>query len=399
MNNLQTRLDAASNKRYAAIAKMEDAMHRMTVAERNGGGADPRDSQTFEDARQAVQTVDVELRELQAEAREALGDAGTVRLDISEASGMSNVPEWSAAPGHARVFGSLGTPGRVDSAPLWRALRASPNKTTGKIVCRALLQGVAVGNLGRVTDDAPLVVAGTYGALALVLAVQTIPTVGGIFYFNRIEPTTPPAMGAKQATEGAAKAQVALKSVPTSLILDTFAAFEKVSVQALDDQSGLAAAIESILTGAVLRAADAAVWAAFLAGSTAIVPSVDVVSTIVKTAALVATAGGGGVRAVLSPADYADMVLTKASTAGSWMGLPPGATMPTIVQSSGVPAGKLLVTASTDGSFVAMRQTVESIIGLDGNDLTLNLRTIVCEGRMAFGVRNPALSYVGDLHS
>ncbi len=104
-----------------------------------------------------------------------------------------------------------------------------------------------------------------------------------------------------------------------------------------------------------------------------------------------------GITALLSPTDYATMMLAKASTAGSWMGLPQGIEMPRIVQSSGMPAGKVLVTAGTDGAFVALRQQIETQIGLDGDDFTKNLRTVLVEGRFAFGVRNAGLCYAGDL--
>jgi hypothetical protein len=180
--------------------------------------------------------------------------------------------------------------------------------------------------------------------------------------------------------------------------LATFAAWEKVSLQALEDQAGLAQAVESLLTGAVLRSADADAWTAFLAGSTAVVPdATDPVATILRTAAKIASAGGTGIRAVLSPNDYVTMLLQKASTSGNWLGLPPGVEMPAIVQSSGVPAGKLLMTAGTDGAFVALRQSVNAVIGLADDDLIRNLRTVLVEGRMVADVRNPQLAYVGDL--
>lgn len=391
--SIAQRLEAAQNRRFSAIAKMEDATHRMEVSERNGHGADPRDAEAFEQNRQAVLAVDVELRELGAQARTALGTEGNV--DVMAGSGMSGIPE---ALGSGGSFGrAFAGSGRVDSAALWRALQSSPNQTTGKIVCRALLQGGSAGNMGRTTAEGTLVPVGTYGAFPLVLSVQTIPTMAGIYHYNRVEPNSPPALGAKQATEGAAKQNVALKSTPVSLTLDTWAAYEKVSLQALQDQAGLAMAVESLLVGAVLRAADAAAWTAFAAGATAVTPETDSVSTIVKTSALVASAGGMGITALLSPIDYSEMMLQKASTAGSWMGLPQGIEMPRIVQSSGMPAGKVLVTAGTDGAFVALRQQIETQIGLDGDDFTKNLRTVLVEGRFAFGVRNAGLCYAGDL--
>ncbi len=107
--------------------------------------------------------VDVELRELQAQARSSLGTDGNV--DVMAGSGMSGIPEALGSGGSfSRAFVESG---RVDSAALWRALQASPNSTTGKIVCRALLQGGSAGQMGRTTAEGTLVPVGTYGAYPL----------------------------------------------------------------------------------------------------------------------------------------------------------------------------------------------------------------------------------------
>jgi hypothetical protein len=390
----QSRMEAAQNKRYAFVAKMDDSLARMERASRNGDGPDPADATAFEDARLAVLAADAELRELGEQASAALGGDAAVRIDVGSAAGMGTVPEWASMPGHARVFGNGG---RVDTAPLQRALGQSSSYTSGRVVLRTLLQGTTAGTIGRTRADGGVMAVGNYGAVPLVLAVEVKPTTAGIYYWNRVEAVTPPALGAKQASEGAAKQNVELKSTPVSSTLETYAAFEKCSLQSLQDQDGLLAAVEALLTGAVLRAADADAWTAFVAGATAVTPDADGVSTIVKTAALIAANGGSGIRAVLNPVDLAALMLAKADTSGNWMGLPPGVEMPGIVQSGGVPSGKLLVTASSDGAFVALRQSVEAAVGLDADDFTRNLRTILCEGRMVANVRNAQLAYAGDL--
>lgn len=393
MKTIAERIELAENRRYAAIAKMEDHQHRMEVAERCGTPPSPADAQGFEAARSDVLTVDVELRELAAQASAQLGGGAAVRVDTRELSGL---PDALGIPMQGR--GALAAGGRIDVGALHRALQQSTNSTTGRVVLRTLLQGVVAGNLGRTSQEGPLVAVGGYGALPLVLAVQTIPVTAGVYHWQRISAVVEPATGGKQATEGALKPNVELRSTPVTSTLATFAAWEKVSVQALEDQAGLAQAMESLLTGAVLRSADADAWAAYLAGCTAIVPdATDPIATIVRTAAKVATAGGTGIRAVMSPLDYADMMLAKADTSGNWLGLPPGIEMPAILQSSGVPAGKLLVTASSDGAFVALRQSVEAVIGLADDDLLRNLRTMLVEGRMVAAVRNAQLAYIGDL--
>lgn len=393
MKTTAERIDAAQTRRYAAIAKMEDHMHRMEVAERCGTPPSPADAEAFETARSEVLALDVELRELAMQARSTLDT--TPRLDVPSLSGLSSLDLDAPASMRAAMPQRVG---RVDVAPLLRALHQSANRTTGAVVLRTLLQGTVAGTMGRTTQEGPLVAVGTYGAVPLVQAVQSIPVGAGIFHWNRVSPVVQPAVGGKQSTEGALKPNVQLQSTPVASTLATFAAWEKVSLQALEDQMGLAQAVESLLTGAVLRSADADAWTAYLAGCTAIVPdATDPVATIVRTAAKIAAAGGGGIRAVLSPLDYAEMMLQKADTSGQWLGLPPGVEMPTLVQSSGVPAGKLLVTAGTDGAFVAVRSEIVATIGLADDDFTRNLRTVLVEGRMVADVRNAQLAYIGDL--
>ncbi len=380
-----TRLELAQNRRYSAVAKMEDSYHRMCIAERNGDAPAPADVAAFDAAKIEVVAADVEIRELTPTVR---GAHGMQQIDVADAM---RVPAELAA---TRTHGPRGL---VDVGPLARALAGSGNHTTGAVVCRTLLQGVGASLLGATRADGGVVAIGGYGGVPLVQAVQVIPTDAGTFFYNKISATSPPPTGAKQAAEGDVKAQVALQSTPTTLTLATFAAWEKCSVQALDDQSGLAAAVESLLTGAVLRAADTDTWSVFSSGATAITPEADAVSTIVKTAAAIAAAGGSGIRAVVNPVDWATAMLTKASTSGNWLGLPPGVEMPAIVPSSGVPMGSVLVTAGTDGAFVALREQVSASIGLSGDDFVRNLRTVLAEARLAAGIRNAALAYVGDL--
>ena len=49
------------------------------------------------------------------------------------------------------------------------------------------------------------------------------------------------------------------------------------------------------------------------------------------------------------------------------------------------------------GSEMCIRDRIETQIGLDADDFTKNLRTVLVEGRFAFGVRNAGLCYAGDL--
>ena len=364
------------------LAGMEDSAlqveRSMEAAQARGEGVDPRDAVAYEARMQGIANLKAEIDEIVAVARSTARPAGEEN-------------------GPARSLDAMPDGRRVDIEPLMRALRSSGNLTAGMTVCRALIQGTSTGNLGRLGALTSPVTMGVYGAVPLSLALQTIPTLLPFYAFNRIEPVTAPAMGAVQSAEGAAKTQVAIKGAQVELVLPTWQAYEKISTHALADHPEVAGAAERILTGAVLRAADAGAWTRLVAGSTAITASADAISTIVLTAATIAAAGGSGIRAIVNPLDWANVLLTRTDGSGEWLGLPPGVQMPPIVQSSGIPSGKLLVTAGDDGAFTVVRQAIDVQIGLDADDFTKNLRTMLVEGRMTSDVRNPAFSYAGDL--
>lgn len=388
----QDRLAALQDARSQALLDMQRMFDR---AEGENRAFDADEQKRFDELKAEVARLDQESRRVYLEATKDL-------VPVSRAfAGMDFDDPGSASPKPRAAM--VGPAGLVDVSGLHRAFERSESRVVGRtelpMSLRTLVQGGSAGQLGRTRMEDAATVEGTYGALPLVFAVQVIPCDAGTYWYNRVKPVSAPATGGVQATEGAAKTQVALEAVPSSLVLATHNAYEKISLQALQDQSGIAAAVESILFGAVFRSADAAAWTAILAASTPSVPETDVVATILKSAAKVADAGGMGIRVVMSPLDYVNMMLVKATTAGSWMGLPPGIAMPPILQSSGIPSGKVLVTAGTDGAFCAMRSSVVSAIGVDADDFTKNLRTVLVEGRMASGVRNPAFSIAGDLKS
>lgn len=398
------RIDRLERERRVLVGRMEDALHRQDVAQRNGSaGWSPDDAQAFEQAKHEVLGIDAQLRELRTQQDDALTrttPAGHWEDELPRDLGLT--PVHAASARHA-------LPSRVDVRSLYAALRRSHDRTSGPVECsiRALIQGGGTGNLVPVRVDGGMVVQGLYGALPLVLAVQVLPCEGGVYNFSRLgykpsqdSPPAPVGIGGKQSSEGTTKALVELASTPVELTLGTYAAYERVSVQALDDHFGLAAAMESLLTSATFRAADADAWTAFSTHSTPLTPQSSAAATLVTAAARVAAAGGTGVRAVLNPLDAAAMALARTdSGTGPWLGLPAGAVMPQIVQSSGVPQGQVLVTASTDGAFTAMRQSVTATVGVINDDLIRNLRTMLLEGRMAADVRNPAFAYIGALTS
>jgi hypothetical protein len=378
--NLGERIMAIQRQRADLIDELQ-TLHTAAVAANRH--MTPAEQTAFESKKRSAEAMSETLDALRQE--EHANAATAVPIVAGSGIGAATVPKGQ----------------RIDVAPLHKALVSSGNWTAGAIELKSVIQGGGAGNLGGIRSHGTGVALDGYGAVPLVLAVQTIGVDSATqYFFNRLKPTTAPATGGKQATEGALKTRVLLEGEPVVLDLPFYTAWEKVSVQALSDQNGLLESMESILRGAVLRAADADAWTAFVAQCTAITPSADGVSTIVTTAARVAAAGGTAVRAVLNPMDYAAMMLTRVDAgSGEWLGVPPGVVLPTIVQSSGVPEGSLLVTAGVDGAFSAIRQAVGTAVGLDGDDFTRNLRTVLLEGRMNFGVRDPGLAYAGALES
>lgn len=392
--SLASQLLALREQRAQAIDQMEQVHDK---AASGGRMLSPAEEAEFEGASAAVTALDAKLGALDLQMRKSAMSARPIGAGSRSADpfgvnhALGDDAGETQSPPRASAFG-------LDLGNLSKSLRASGDWQSGNTRIKTVLQGVGVGNLGGTRQEGGLVVQGQYGSVPLVQCVEILPATGSSFSFNRVRPGTMPAVGGKQANEGDIKALVQIGGAPVTLQLSTFASYEKVSLQALQDQAGLQEAIESILRGATLRAADIDAWARIDAGSTSIVPSDNPIATILRTSALIASAGGSAIRAVVNPLDLTEMALLRAEgTTGQWLGLPEGMTLPPLLQSSGIPAGKVLVTAGTGGAFTAVRQELVAAVGLEGEDFIRNLRTVLLEGRMVSDVRDPMLSYVGDL--
>lgn len=381
------RLFVLREQRNTLVEQLESLHKGMQSAP--GGSAENRERQLeFDRAEKAIEEVDAQIMEVRLEEHRLGKEARPLR-DFDDA-GHLVARKGSGATPHSR-YG-------IDVSTLQKALARSTNMTTGEVQLKTVLQGAGAGQLRPVVVDAGVkAVDSGFGAMPLVLALQIIPVSGGVFYYQELRPKVAPAKAGKQANEGDLKTRVEMESSPAELRVEQYAAYEKVSLQALADQPGILDAMEGILTNSVFRKADEDAWTKLVADASAITASPEAPATLLRVAARIAAVGGTGIRAVLNPLDYVEMLLQRETGGGAWLGLPPGATLPPIVQSTGVPAGKVVVSSGTDGAFVAMRESIGVAVGLSDDDFLRNLRSVLAEGRMAVGVRRPDYVYVGDL--
>jgi len=203
-----------------------------------------------------------------------------------------------------------------------------------------------------------------------------------------------------QSSQGSAKQVITPDTASQTIALSTVADYTKVSVQALEDVPDLQNAVSGILHLAVKRKIDALLYATLCTTgnytaftSTSGKPAID---NITNALAKLANYGLQGT-VFLNPADYATMVLTKASTAGTFLGLPDYEGI-SIKQASVVPTNKFLIT-TTDGlgAGLASMASAQIILGFENDDFTKNLRTLLVEQRIATYVTDSNRVIIGTL--
>ena len=376
-------LNRLRDDRAKAVTVMETI---YTTAERADRIFTGEEQKQFDGAKAALANIDTEIENAETIMREQIRKATPI----------------TAVPGSGGLL--IAQPGAglrelIRSSGLLESLKRSGERMTGGAVVKALIGGAGgapalawnVSNLASAPasfGSAPLA-----GSLAFIVTVD-----GGTVLFNRVKIGSGTA--AKQAPEGSAKAHVVLTGEPQSLPVATYAAWEKVSTQALVDVEQLIGTVESILRGAVNDAISADVYAvANTAGNhTVFAPVAGEVGqdAVLRAAAAIAATGATSVAVALNPADLVALATLKATTSGVYLGAP--VAMPPIVQSAAVPVGQLLASA-TDGSGLCfgLRADVAVSVGLDGVDFTSNLRTVLCEARGIPFVRAPARVLVGPL--
>lgn len=202
-----------------------------------------------------------------------------------------------------------------------------------------------------------------------------------------------------QAAQGDAKKALEINTSPLTVNLQQVAAYATVSTQALQDVIDLQATVNSILNTRLKTTVDGLIYSAANtvgAHTPYVSTSATPIDNLVGAVAQLANYGMQGT-VFLNPSDYASVVLTKASTAGMFLGFPVYEGL-SIKQASSVPAGKFLVT-TLDGAGIglAVRSVAMLIMGFVNDQLTTNERTILCEQRVAPFVSDANRVLIGDL--
>lgn len=200
-----------------------------------------------------------------------------------------------------------------------------------------------------------------------------------------------------QATEGSSKAAVTPDFTMISQAAITVAGFTKASRQAVLDGIELQGVIDVVLRREIAKALDVVLvdgsvapaftgYEALATAYTSLVytPMVDAISEGVAT---MQTAGFMPDAVVLTPADWLAILTAKGTAndhylSGNYLGaLPQEMRGLRVALSSNVATGKALL---IDSKFldVLMPQTLTVTLGLDGNDFTKNLVTMLAELRV-----------------
>lgn len=194
---------------------------------------------------------------------------------------------------------------------------------------------------------------------------------------------------------GVAKPGVSFELATETSVAKKIAVSEKCSTELLDDIAGMQSFIEQELKYQLLYEINSKLMTG-TASST--VPagiqslSTTYTLTTVKTTnpnnwdAVIAMATQlrsgnlrGTVTAFVNPVDYANMILTKATSQGQLF--IPAQTGVTIVEDNNIPAGYIQV-ALLDYYKVSIYKDVEITFGWENDDFTKNLVTAVCESRI-----------------
>lgn len=191
------------------------------------------------------------------------------------------------------------------------------------------------------------------------------------------------------------------------------AANEKVAIELLDDVEGLASWVEEELLYQVKQNASLALMSGTASSTepagiqTLSVPySITTVSTTnpnnwdcirACVAQLRSANFKGAVTAFMNPIDYANMVMSKAITQGQLF-IPPQ-TGATIVEDNNIPVGSLQV-AILDNYKVKIYKGFTMTWGLENDDFTKNLRTVIGEMRIhQYFSENHVGSFIFDTYA
>ena len=203
-----------------------------------------------------------------------------------------------------------------------------------------------------------------------------------------------------QPEQGDSKKLLSVSTSSVTIALKQYAAFCKVSTQAIQDIGSLQSIIANVLNLRLNRSIDNDIWEmANTAGNhTAFVSdSSTIIDNLVLASAQLANYGLSGC-IFLCPSDFANLALGKTFGSGSFLGFPSIYESLLIKQASCIPVGKFMLTTLDGlGISLAQRSDVMLIMGYDGDDLSRNLRTCLIEQRLVAYVTDVARVIIGDL--
>lgn len=229
----------------------------------------------------------------------------------------------------------------------------------------------------------------------LIDLLPSRPVTGNSLTYTRISYATdsPPGNQAAIVPETQTKPSSSILTVPVTVTMKTFAHWVDASKQVLDDVTELQGILDGILRGGLLDVVDADIFSVLTTGGnfTAFTPTASetIGDGVARIAAQIANQGGTNIVVALNPVNYLTMQLTKASTSGTYLGMPPNLAS-RVVAAPAVTAGKLLAFAPTTGASWADREGVSVQVGLKADDFIKNMVTALCESRGETLIRDPA---------
>lgn len=247
-------------------------------------------------------------------------------------------------------------------------------------------------------------------SLRLLDVLTRMPIASNAFEYHRIDSYTNQA--AVQASEGTQKQQTSVAPELQTAKVFTFAHWLPVSKQLLDDVPALQASLENLLRygvadkieNAIINDTGGAEIDGLISAGTTFVHTngADAADRISEASSHLESTGWSPSVVVMNPNDWHVLRTTKGSGDGQYMvgswnmpaspqmwGLP-------VVPSAAMPATQAIV---MDASQVLLldRQSVQVMIGQDGNDFTSNRFTLLAEARAGLAVLSPAAVQIVDL--
>ena len=329
-------------------------------------------------------------------------DAQLVRIEAIERAAAGARPIDSGLPG-LRVARTMRE--AIEQSGLLEASRGANfcGRADLNIALRTVIGGGNDGVSSAPTELAPISgEAGVYNRISAL--IPHVPVSGASMIYNRLKASSdsPNPGAAEQAAQGDLKGNLLIDSDPLSATIKTWAGFEKLSVQVLSDAPAVAAVVEAILRGAVLDLIDAHCVSVLTTGGnyTANSPSGNnVYENAVRIVAQLRARGSTNIVVAANSSDVLTQSLAKASTAGTYLGKPEALTEPGVhfIESASVATGKLIgFDASGNGPIIGDRAAVSASLGLDSDDFTRNLRTMLVEARAVCAVRDPQKVIYGN---